>query len=195
MKRKFLGIVSIIILLISTVFLTKSTDAATGSFGQGYQYLSGLYDLQSESPTPYNWTRNSPYYSVETNPRIKWTIDLGALVRGNPTVGADGTIYVPTADGYINSVNNDGSFKWKYHHKGISTDSKMGLSAVIGKDGVLYSGNHAIYPDGTEKWVAKVDSTWYQKTAALDSNGNIYFTSVGGLYSIDKNGNTNWKYR
>ena len=35
--------------------------------------------------------------------------------KGSPTIGPDGTIYWGDGNGYLNAVNGDGTFKWRYY--------------------------------------------------------------------------------
>lgn len=189
-------IILIAMLLLSSIIMyinpKVTTAASTYSFEQGDQYMPGAYDEQSESPTPYNWNRNSPYYSVKSNPTLKWELIFNEPVRGNPTIGSDGTIYIPSSEGFINAVNNDGTLRWRSVRDGIS-DRSIDLSTVIGEDRTLYTGNQAFNPDGTLKWVYGTDKI-RNHTTALDSLGNVYFTGLQKLYSLDSKGNLNWSY-
>ncbi|MGB2872243.1 PQQ-binding-like beta-propeller repeat protein [Psychrobacillus psychrotolerans] len=193
MKKKYFSILALTAILISSTVFYNPTSASSNGFEQGDQYMPGAYDKQSESPTPYNWTRNSPFYSVESNPTLKWELDLKYLVRGNPTIGSDGTIYVPSAKGDINAVNNDGTLKWQYKKNG-ATDQLMGLSAVIGEDETLHVGNLALKKDGTLKWIYGTNNIRH-KTAALDIHGNIVYTEPDIVNSLDPNGKLNWSYK
>jgi outer membrane protein assembly factor BamB len=89
--------------------------------------------------------------------------------------------------------DNPGVEKWKYFVK-----NKLDYTAVIDKDGILYVGSswdelHAVYPNGTMKWIQKL--TWpivepYE--LAIDPNGNIYMGSDTHFSSYYSNGTLRW---
>jgi len=136
-------------------------------------------------------------YSVYPNGTLKWKFraergvgDFGS----HPAIAEDGTVYFGTTFGsYIQAVNPDGSFKWKYWVPEIDT------SITIGNDGVIYYGHRgggvdARYPNGTLKWRFSTGDC-VQSTPAVDGNGIVYFGSHDDyIYAVYPNGTLKWRY-
>jgi outer membrane protein assembly factor BamB len=95
-------------------------------------------------------TGRSPYDGPKTA-ALKWAFQTGNNILAAPAVAADGTIYIPSVDGYLYAVNPDGTEKWKF----FLTAAFYG-SPAIGADGTVYLGTFgeffAINPDGTLRW-------------------------------------------
>ena len=137
------------------------------------------------------------------------TADTGS----SPAVAADGTIYVGSENGGIYQFSaTDGSNK-----KIFSSGKYQGSSITMGPDGTLYAGSvqgylYAINRDGSNHWSSgsgyhvtqcpSGTSPFIQSTAALDSQGNVYFgvgctaggngEFVGGVISLNPDGSLRW---
>jgi hypothetical protein len=108
-------------------------------------------------------------------------------MNSSPAIGADGTIYVGSADGTY-AINPNGTQKWLFPISSWDRNS----SPAIGADGTIYvglvDGTYAINPNGTQKWLFPISGS----SAAIGADGTIYFgssdnnvhainTSSGGL--------------
>ncbi|MEE9614187.1 MAG: PQQ-binding-like beta-propeller repeat protein [Thermodesulfobacteriota bacterium] len=136
---------------------------------------------------------------VKWHDRTPYSADMSVL-----TVGPDGTIYVPDADGpALHALNPDGSRKWKAEFP----DKKLyNTNATIGTDGTVYvdlekgptgAGGwiYALSPeDGSTKWVYKFERGALSSPMAIDSEGNIYTgTGDGYLVCLSPEGRLLWK--
>ncbi|MHA1292854.1 MAG: outer membrane protein assembly factor BamB family protein [Promethearchaeota archaeon] len=132
-------------------------------------------------------------------PDKPWAFKLGKAITSAPVIGADGTIYVGSADTYFYAIKYDGTLKWKLKINHVIDDS-----AVIArrtdpntgeeKDYVFFPGsdgfarkvdcktgkvvgafeakNHYINPDGTpifDKGVPKCN--WFESDFTFSENG------------------------
>lgn len=97
MKRN--SFVLILAMLFSLILGTQTVQAA-GSFNQGNQYSSGLYNLNATQASAFNWTRQSRFLGSLSN-TLKWSYDTGGTVRSSPAIGSDGTIYVGSYDNKV----------------------------------------------------------------------------------------------
>lgn len=99
--------------------------------------------------------------ALDQSGRSKWrfqlledtTKDVFAFGDVSPSVVADGTVYVGTAEGNLFAIHPDGSLKWKYRAGG----SIFNLGLAVGLDGTIYfvanDGNvYAVAPDGALRW-------------------------------------------
>jgi outer membrane protein assembly factor BamB len=96
-----------------------------------------------------------------------WTCECTGNVR--PVVGADGTIYLLSANGDVFAVNGDsGAVGWKFN-----VDRGINSSPSIGSDGTIYISSSAgqlfaLAPEGTLKWVSKTGGDFSAPATAPD---------------------------
>lgn len=63
-----------------------------------------------------------------------WTFQIGGYIKTTPAIGADGTIYMGSAESdNFYAVNPDGTQKWAFQAGGI-----IDSSPAIGEDGTVY---------------------------------------------------------
>ena len=62
-----------------------------------------------------------------------WEYRTGGRILTWPAIGADGTIYLGSDDGYVYALLADGSLQWRFQ-----TDGKVRASPAIAEDGTLY---------------------------------------------------------
>jgi outer membrane protein assembly factor BamB len=84
----------------------------------------------------------------------KWEFSAGRAFIGSPALGADGTIYAGSEDGFLYALDPLGNLKWKFYAGPIYTPP------VVGSDGAIYITNaqgrlYAINRTGTERWRAE----------------------------------------
>jgi hypothetical protein len=108
-------------------------------------------------------------------------------VSSIPAIGADGTIYVGSWDGFFYALNPDGTLKWKFET--LKEGESITSSAAIGADGTIYvcarDGFRAINPDGTSKWHYEGKIGGVVSAPAIGSDGTIYVGSWdGNLYAF-----------
>jgi outer membrane protein assembly factor BamB len=81
-----------------------------------------------------------------------WTIPLRDHVYASAAVAADGTFYLPSADGTLYAIAPDGKVKWAYD----TLDPIRSSPAVDGAGTIWFGAGdgrlYALNPDGTRKW-------------------------------------------
>ncbi|RLE71848.1 MAG: hypothetical protein DRJ45_02925, partial [Thermoprotei archaeon] len=120
---------------------------------------------------------------------------VGAEFYGGPAISSDGTVYASSDEGYLYSINPDGSLKWKF-----KTGDDIWSSPAIAKDGTIYVGSldgylYAINPDGSLKWKFKTGGS-VVSSPAIAQDGTIYVGSDDCcLYAINPDGLLKWKFK
>lgn len=186
-----LALITLIIISISPV-MADSSDALADS-----QYPKAMYDNQN--------TGQSPYVGPQNN-STQWNYTTGdpdSDILNAPSIGPDGTIYLPT--GFNNGTNTlanlyalnpDGTRKWNYTiFDGILSDGCYNYfvgSPAITQDGTIYiTGEfhdntrtygmvYAFNPDGTVKWKYTLNegaAVYMTGSPAIGTDGTIYFLS------------------
>ena len=127
---------------------------------------------------------------AENNVNVKWTFELD-LAR-TPALGENGTIYIANYTELL-AINSEGEKLWS-----ISTDDIFNYPPLVGKDNIIYAGNHngkiyAIKSDGTKKWSFQGEDR--MRTPVQGKDGVIYVGCRGNkLYAINLDGTKKWSY-
>lgn len=126
---------------------------------------------------------------------LKWVFSTGStVVYCSPSLAADGTVYIGTADGssdYLYAINGDGTQKWRF----ASPNIIEGAPAVA-KSGVVYFGTsdalYALNPDGTQAWTYPLGGYGFA-SPAIAPDGTIYAAGTDSLlYAINPTGSLKW---
>ncbi len=156
-----------------------------------------------EDGTIYFGDQGGIVYAVNPDGTEKWRFETLAtyIWSSGPTIDANGTIYVGTADtdgpdaDYLYALNPDGTEKWHldvgWHVYGAPAIAEDGTIYVGSRDGNLY----AVSPDGEVLWLF---STYYiAASPAIGHDGRIYAPTYTGppnvLFCIDTNGQEVWR--
>ena len=151
--------------------------AQSGTIYEGSQGVDGLYAVPPHSL----FGADRPFGKS------------GAPVIYSPTIGADGTIYVPAF--HLFALNPDGSTKWAFPPE--ASPRLLGISApAIGSSGVVYFGAsdgalHAVKPDGTLAWSRLTDVARYA-SPSIGQDGTIYIGASKKVYAVNPDGTTKW---
>ena len=136
-------------------------------------------------------------YDTSGNPgKQKWAFAAGDVSLSAPAIGADGTIYIGSANtGQYNdglyALNPDGTQKWAFVIFGF------GYSPAIGADGTIYFGTatgsvYAVNPDGTQKWIFPAGDGLEGSAPTIGADGTIYIVAnnagIGVLYALTDGG-------
>lgn len=129
--------------------------------------------------------------------RWKWAPPGGEIIRGSPTIAADGTVYV--AAGYwFCAIRPDGVERWCKPLSGEATLS----GAAIDSLGTIYYGArdnrlYAFNPDGSIKWRYLVHNDGDVRTSPAVFDGTIYFSATwaGLIHALDSTGAVKWTSR
>jgi outer membrane protein assembly factor BamB len=86
--------------------------------------------------TDQGFTQSNVVTAVNPDGSEKWKFVTNDFVDSSPAIGADGTVYVGSADNNLYVVNPDGSQKWKF-----PTGDDVYSSPAVGSDGTIYVGS------------------------------------------------------
>ena len=148
-------------------------------------------------PKFHNNMQNTGLSSIDTSAdtgTLKWSYTTGSWIVSSPAIGADGTIYVGSADKKLYAINPNGTLKWSY-----ATGNSIASDPAIGADGTIYVGSednnlYAINPNGGLKW-SYTTGDWINSSPAIGADGTIYVSSEDNkLYAINPNGTLKWSY-
>ena len=174
--RAFVGlIVSAAIVLTALAFAILTTARA--------QLATSVWPMLQQN---LRHTGLSPVNTSSNTGSLKWKFTTGGITYSSPAVGADGTIYIGSADDNLYAINPDGSMKWKFTTAGL-----VYSSPAVGADGTIYVGSgddnlYAINPDGSLKWKFTTGGGVYQSSPAVGTDGTIYVGSDDdNLYAIN----------
>ena len=115
------------------------------------------------------------------------------LISSTPAIGADGSIYFGSSDGFFRAVTPDGKLKWSFQAQG-----QINASPAIAADGTIVipsddSYLYAFTPQGKLRWKSSLgDGTI--SSPAIGSDGTIYVScsSTGDLYAFGPDGSLTW---
>ena len=118
-------------------------------------------------------------------------------ITNAPTVGADGTVYASSSDGFFYAINPNGTLKWR-----VDTIGHMDSNgAALSSDGTLYFGTNqgVAYAlnanDGSEVWTSTVGASPYFAGVAIGADGTLYFKQDEGiLRALNAAGQPQWTY-
>ncbi len=127
---------------------------------------------------------------------VRWDFPTGKGIFSSPVIGADGTIYVGSADRTFYALNPDGTVRWTFL-TGEIIDSAALLDdqgrVVFGSgDGVVYALDAAT---GAELWRFQADPpttnnaliNWFEGNVAIDSTGTLYVPCDNFfVYALDR---------
>lgn len=134
-----------------------------------------------------------------------WSYPTGKGIFSSPVIGADGTIYIGSADRYFYALNPDGTLKWR-----ILTGEIVDSAALLDDRGRVYFGSgdgqlRALDAQtGRLIWnfVAEEPSVnnalinWFEGNVAIGPDGNLYAPNDNfAVYAIDRDsGERVWKW-
>ncbi len=183
--------------LAALALLPCVAGAAEGDMLWGYHNTAQFVASPAigEDKTAYALDMGHRLRAISSSGTLKWTLDVEDGGQTTPSLGTDGTIYVPGGSGSLQmwAVSADGQKKWAF-----STGGFIDSSAAIGADGTIYFGSgdnylYAVNPDGTLKWRYLANDCVY-KSPAIGADGSLYFTSLATFYALSPDGTLKWKY-
>jgi len=148
-------------------------------------------------------TGRSPYGTAD-NPYVElWRYDFDFGPDADPSIGADGTIYIGGSyeeiPEYLFAIYPNGTLKWRYYAAGLIWN----ICPSIAENGTIYIGTFdealiAINPNGTHKWTFDAHGSIISDPT-IGENGTIYFGTmgpgnIGRVYAVNPDGTEKWHY-
>ena len=213
-KTKKIEVLIALSILVTIVFLTLSPVLAADDSLSDSGYPKYQADNQNTGQSQYTGPQNN---STKWNYTLE---DAQSKITQTPSIGPDGTIYVPIYNssnnrGNLYALTSDGTLKWNYTIND-GTESTIVGSPAICQDGTIYllgqfSNNQryfgtllALNPDGTLKWNYTIDdgtSISMYGSPAIGVDGTIYFSGTLSqpgwyvkYYAMNPNGTLKWNY-
>ncbi len=125
---------------------------------------------------------------------LSWSYKAGAIIRGTPTVDAQGNIIFGTEDGWLYKLNAQGQAQWA-----MGSGARISAPPVTDAGSNIYFVNDAglaakISPSGTQVWALNLGAG-VKVAPALDSAGNLYVGDTSGfLHCIGTAGSELWSF-
>lgn len=148
---------------------------------------------------------NEDLYALNEDGTLKWQLNHSTWnVKGAPTIGPDGTIYLgSSSDDRLYAIDHYGDAKWSrptvgntYHTPAIGSDGTIYFGA--GDTGSNGATIYALNPDNTIKWTYVIaGGSWIKASPAIGPDGTIYVgVDVTGaanrLYAFNPDGTLKW---
>jgi len=133
---------------------------------------------------------------------IQWTFETSALIHASPAVAASGRVVFGSSDGFLYSVNPDGTLAWE-----TLIGGELDSSPAIDQFGRIYLGSTsgevaAVDADGGIAWITALDvdpdhDNRVRSSPALSGDGALYIGSGNRyLYALDTDtGEVLWKFQ
>ena len=134
-----------------------------------------------------------------------WTFHTGKGIFSSPVIGADGTVYVGSADDVFYALTASGKVRWKRRTGEIIDSAALlddrGRVYVPSADGHLYALDAAT---GRSVWTFAADPpsttgafiNWFEGNVSMDAAGTLYAPNDNRLtYAIDRDtGTKKWAF-
>lgn len=117
----------------------------------------------------------------------QFRFDAGAPLLAPAGVAADGTLCVGTVDGYVHSLNPDGSFRWSHTVRG-AVDRRPLHAGQLWYLATNTDRVYALRGDGSLAWIFKPPSPIDSELSADDTGVAYYFGKDGFLYGLSGRG-------
>jgi outer membrane protein assembly factor BamB len=114
-----------------------------------------------------------------------WQYPTTDEVTSSPAVGADGSVYVGSADGYLYALSSEGTLRWR----GATSGAIDLASPAVGGDGTVYVGSTDGFlyafngTTGARRWRFAPGSEIASAPAIAD-DGTVYFRDDRALHAL-----------
>ncbi len=197
------------------LLVPAGSAAPAGSSDGGRASAAVGLDAASPWPEMRHDSRNTGASTIVARYRGEkpWTFRTGRGIFSTPVIGADGTVYVGSADTYFYAIRPDGRLRWRIKTGGL-IDAGAALSAYeprLGSAPLTFgSGDQRLYHLSTPRtgrprilWKfrptvppvkgQRVD--WWEGPVAIGPHGVIYAGNTGGTaYAINPDGRKRWTF-
>jgi len=219
MMRKVVLNLSILVLIVSSIFIFNKVDGATAqttlSTHQGKQYETGAYQSLADNPfNAYNWNSNYPFVSTNDvdnsfrldldtyNDYLEYHFNSTEAADGSMLISKDGLLIYKTPTNSLIARKKTGEIDW--NKQNISK-----FDPVIGSNGYVYTviNNSVIATDvqtGMEVWKKSFENIKFLSPVTIDGNKMLYLVARDtvsednqnsvSIYVLDVNGNLKSKW-
>lgn len=146
-----------------------------------------------DNNTLFGTTSRGVIYSIDSDGGVRWINSTKRITSCSPAV-VDNTIYVPSRDGYLFSLNYTGKVIWR-----AKIDGYYFSSPAVGPEGNIYVSSdsdrlYSITKDGEIRWSVDVEKGFGDFSPTIDGQGYIYLSAnKGRIISVDPDGSIRWK--
>jgi outer membrane protein assembly factor BamB len=131
-----------------------------------------------------------------------WMFHTGRGIFSTPVIGADGTVFVGSADTYFYAIGSDGRLRWRLKTQGIIDAA----GALSGRAITFGSGDERLYHvtrAGRPLWKFKPTVppvkgqrvNWWEGNVAIGPGGNLFAGNTGGTaYAVKPSGRRLWSF-
>jgi len=142
-------------------------------------------------------TSQSPYSTVDNPYDEKWCIGGYNWIESGIVIDNNETLYFGDFSGYLNTVDKNGTPKWRFKTEGLI----LGSSPAIDEDGTIYVGSwdsllYAINPNGSLKWKVGAGAS-IGSSPVIGMDGTVYFGTLApgnSIVAVNPNGTIKWSY-
>jgi outer membrane protein assembly factor BamB len=138
-------------------------------------------------------------------PAEVWSVSVGGVVAGSPTVGPDGTIYVVSHDGALYAVTPEGKIRWRF-----AMGERSWSTPAVAADGTVYVGSdddyvYAVDKSGKQKWKFRIGDCavngFGPESSRCDADGGptigpdgTIYIGGDGVHALWPDGTLRWKF-
>ena len=143
---------------------------------------------------PSNFMDDDGLIPVRESFTIPPFVEITNGIYSSPAIGADGTVYVGSANGRLYAISREGNIQWAFG--GLTTNQPFNSSPVVGPLNVIYAGcndsNLYALAGGALLWRTNLGGQVFS-SPALATDGTIYAGSANGkLYAVNPDGTVKW---
>lgn len=161
------------------IFSAKSEIYGSPAIGSDGRIYFG--ECKTGSANEYDFN----IYCLNVDGSKFWEFNGGTGFYSSPAIGSDGKIYVGSWDGYMYSINSNGTYSWSVR---TSPPSDINSSPALGSNEMVFAGSkdgnfYAFQSPNVDEeqlrgdWVFETGDSIQYSSPVIDKNGTIYFGS------------------
>lgn len=134
-------------------------------------------------------------FSFTSNGSTRWSFKADGTIYPTPAISSEGMVFFSTESDTLYAIDDGGNLVWSLEigssisgSPAIDSDGSIYITVDKGDDGGLYK----ISRSGKIEW--EFPCGWLTESPVVSRNGDVIFFDGWNVYSIDNNGNRNWKY-